>query len=253
MDKEYIKSILLDLKDGRISVETCINQLQDLPFKDIGIACIDHHRNIRKGVPEIIFGKGKEVNDILNIIQEMNEKGDNILITKLSSYKAEFIKKRYPEAKYYKKAMILTITKRPIEIIAKGLILVISAGTSDIPIAEEAFITAKFLGNRVDKIYDVGIAGLHRILAHVDKIREASVLIVVAGMEGALPSVIAGLVEKPIIAVPTSVGYGASFSGIASLLSMLNSCAPGVTVVNIDNGFGAAYAASIINKGALSK
>lgn len=248
MDLSSLKGILTELKEGKISIDNCIEKLKDLPFKDIGIACIDHHREIRKGIPEVIFGAEKDADDIASIMEDMLDKEENILVTKLSEEKAKIIKKRFPEAEYYKKARALTLIKKPIKIIGKGTILIISAGTSDIPVAEEAFITAKFLGNNVDRIYDIGIAGLHRLFGYMDKIKGASVIIVVAGMEGALPSVIAGLVEKPVIAVPTSVGYGASFSGIAPLLSMLNSCAPGVTVVNIDNGFGAAYAASIINR-----
>jgi len=249
MDLSLLKKILVDLKKGKISIEECMEQLKDLPFKNIGIACIDHHRKIRKGVSEVIFGKEKEAHEIISIMKEMYSKGENILVTKLSEDKARTINKEYPEAEYNKKACTLILINRPIKLAGKGTILVVSAGTSDIPIAEEAFVTAKFLGNNVDKLYDVGVAGLHRLFSHMEKIKEASVIIVVAGMEGALPSVIAGIVEKPVIAVPTSVGYGASFSGIAALLSMLNSCAPGVTVVNIDNGFGAAYAASMINKG----
>ncbi len=249
MDLVSLKKILMDLKRGRVSIEECIDQLRDLPFKDIGIACIDHHREIRKGAPEVIFGKEKEPTQIISIMKEMCSKGENILITKLSEDKARIINREYPEADYNRMACTLTLINRPIRLMGRGTILVISAGTSDIPVAEEAFVTAKFLGNDVDKLYDVGIAGLHRLFSHIEKIKKASVIIVVAGMEGALPSVIAGIVARPIIAVPTSVGYGASFSGIAALLAMLNSCAPGVTVVNIDNGFGAAYAASMINRG----
>lgn len=248
MDLSFLKKILMDLKKGKISVEECVEQLKDLPFKDIGIACVDHHRRIRKGASEVIFGKEKEADEIISIMAEMCSKGENILVTKLSENKARLVLKEYPQAEYNKKGCILTLMNKPMELTGKGTILVVSAGTSDIPVAEEAFITAKFLGNEVDKLYDVGVAGLHRIFSYMEKIKKASVIIVVAGMEGALPSVIAGIIESPIIAVPTSIGYGASFSGIAALLSMLNSCAPGVTVVNIDNGFGAAYAASMINR-----
>ena len=249
MDPLLLKDLLISLKKGEISVEECMEQLKELPFKNIGIACIDHHRSIRKGVPEVIFGKEKEPYEIISIMKEMTKKGENILITKLSEDKANIIKKDYPEARYNKRASILVLINRDIRLLGQVTILVVSAGTSDIPVAEEAVVTAEFMGNRVDKLYDVGVAGIHRLFSYMERIKEASVIIVVAGMEGALPSVIAGIVDKPIIAVPTSTGYGAAFSGITALLSMLNSCAPGVTVVNIDNGFGAAYAASMINRG----
>ena len=249
MDPGLIRSILLDIRERRLSIEEGIEKLKELPFKDIGIACVDHHRIIRKGASEVIFGLGKEAEEIIQIMEEMKKKGENILVTKLSDDKAKEIKRVYPDAVYYKKAKVLTLLSRPIEPSGKGTILVVCAGTSDLSIAEEALITAKFLGNRVDKIYDVGVAGIHRLFAHIDRLQKASVIIAVAGMEGALPSVIAGIVERPVIAVPTSVGYGASFHGISALLTMLNSCAPGVAVVNIDNGFGAGYIAHLINKG----
>jgi len=249
MDPELIKSILLDIREKRLSIEEGIERLRDLPFKDIGIACIDHHRSIRKSASEVIFGQGKEAEEIVQIMEEMKKKKENILVTKLSNEKAEKVKKAYPEAVYHEKAKALTLLSKPIKTSGKGTVLIVCAGTSDLSIAEEAFITAKFLGNPVDKIYDVGVAGIHRLFAHIDKLQNASVIIAVAGMEGALPSVIAGIVEKPVIAVPTSVGYGASFSGISALLTMLNSCAPGIAVVNIDNGFGAGYIAHLINRG----
>ncbi len=248
MDLGLLKRILLDFKEGKTSLDECIEKLKDLPFEDIKYACIDHHRSIRKGIPEVIFGLQKDPEEIISIMESMIQKEENVLVTKLSEDKATVIKKRFPDSNYYKKAKLLTLIKRPIERKGKGKILIISAGTSDIPIAEEAYISAKFLGNDVEKIYDVGVAGIHRVFAYMDKIKQARVIIVIAGMEGALPSVISGLVEKPVIAVPTSVGYGTSFSGIAPLLSMLNSCSPGVLVVNIDNGFGAAYAATLINR-----
>ncbi len=248
MDLGLLKRILLDFKEGKTSLDECIEKLKDLPFEDIKYACIDHHRSIRKGIPEVIFGLQKDPEEIISIMESMIQKEENVLVTKLSEDKATVIKKRFPDSNYYKKAKLLTLIKRPIERKGKGKILIISAGTSDIPIAEEAYISAKFLGNDVEKIYDVGVAGIHRVFAYMDKIKQARVIIVIAGMEGALPSVISGLVEKPVIAVPTSVGYGTSFSGITPLLSMLNSCSPGVLVVNIDNGFGAAYAATLINR-----
>ncbi len=249
MDCQQIRKILSDVKEGRISIEEGIDKLRDLPFKDIGIACVDHHRILRKGIPEVIFGEGKEADEIISIMKEMEEKDENILVTRLSERKAKRIKEEYPKATYYRKAKALTLINTPIRASGKGKILIVSAGTSDIPVAEEAFVTAKFFGNQVEKIYDVGVSGIHRLFNHIDKLRKASVIIAVAGMEGGLPSIIAGIVEKPVIAVPTSVGYGTSFFGISALLSMLNSCAPGIAVVNIDNGFGAAYIATLINRG----
>jgi len=225
-----------------------MGELKDLPFEDLGFACVDHHRGLRKGLSEVIFGEGKEADDIAAIMGSMIKRKERILVTRLSREKADIVLSRYPESAYHRRARILTLDTHPVEITGKGPIVVISAGTSDIPVAEEAALTAEFMGNRVKTIYDVGVAGIHRLLAHRDDLNTASVVIVVAGMEGALPSVVGGLTDKPVIAVPTSVGYGASFGGISALLGMLNSCASGVTVVNIDNGFGAGYAASIINR-----
>jgi NCAIR mutase (PurE)-related protein len=230
-----------------VSVDEAVGRLRDLPFENIDVACIDHHRSIRRGASEVIFGEGKEVQDILAIMERMIAQEENILITRLSQEKAKRIKKKYPKSIYYPRSRTLTLIPHSQPPGGKGTILVISAGTSDIPVAEEAAVTGRFMGNAVDTLYDLGVSGLHRLLAHREKLQKASVIIVVAGMEGALPSVVGGLVDRPVIAVPTSVGYGASFQGIAALLGMLNSCASGVTVVNIDNGFGAAYAASLIN------
>lgn len=248
MKEGRIRALLGELVDGKISLEEAMKRLKVLPFEDIEVACIDHHRSLRRGAPEVIFGEGKDVSDILAIMEKIDRQGENVLVTRLSKEKAEEIKYRYPETVYHERAEVLTYTPNDIEETGKGPILVVCAGTSDIPVAEEAAVTARFMGNQVHTIYDVGVAGLHRLLSHSDRLLEASVIIVVAGMEGALPSVVGGLVDKPVIAVPTSVGYGASFGGIAALLGMLNSCASGVTVVNIDNGFGAGYAASLINK-----
>jgi len=248
LDEESIRALLLNLSKGEITVEEALQRLKDLPFEDIGVACIDHHRNLRRGLSEVIFGEGKGVSAILAIMDRMVEKGENIMVTRLSLDKTKEILKRYPDAVYHGDAKVLTLIRRPVKIQARGTILVMSAGTSDIPVAEEAATTARFMGNEVETTYDLGVSGLHRVLAHREQLLRASVIIVVAGMEGALPSVVGGLVNKPVIAVPTSVGYGASFQGIAALLGMLNSCASGVTVVNIDNGFGAGYAASIINR-----
>jgi pyridinium-3,5-biscarboxylic acid mononucleotide synthase len=248
LDKKRIKRLLGKVKTGDVSVDEAVARLRDLPFEDIEVACIDHHRSIRRGASEVIFGEGKEVEDILAIMDRMIAQEENILITRLSPEKAVKIKKKYPKAKYYPRSRTLTLIQHTQEPRGKGTILVISAGTSDIPVAEEAAVTGRFMGNEVDTLYDLGVSGLHRLLAHREKLLKASVIIVVAGMEGALPSVVGGLVDKPVIAVPSSVGYGASFQGIAALLGMLNSCASGVTVVNIDNGFGAAYAASLMNR-----
>lgn len=248
MDKDHIKRLLEDLSKGSVSVEDVMAQLKDLPFEDLGFACIDHHRGLRRGLSEVIFGEGKEPGDILVIMERMVKRKERILVTRLSQDKADVILNSYPDAVYHRRSRILILDAQPIEISGKGTIMVISAGTSDIPVAEEAALTARFMGNRVETIFDVGVSGIHRVLAHREDLNRASVIIVVAGMEGALPSVVGGLVDKPVIAVPTSVGYGASFGGITALLGMLNSCAAGVTVVNIDNGFGAGYAASVINR-----
>jgi NCAIR mutase (PurE)-related protein len=248
LDKDNMRELLEQLAKGAISVDNVLEKLQHFPFEDIGIACIDHHRGLRKGLSEVIFGEGKEIEDILAIMGSMINQDENIMVTRISSEKANAVLKRYPESQYHERARILTLTRKPLKQSGKGMILVMCAGTSDIPIAEEAAITARFMGNDVKTIYDVGVAGLHRLLGHQESLKKASVIIVVAGMEGALPSVVGGLVDKPVIAVPTSVGYGASFGGVTALLGMLNSCASGVTVVNIDNGFGAGYAASVMNK-----
>jgi hypothetical protein len=248
LDQEVLRNLLVRLGKGEISVEDTLERLKSLPFEDLDFACVDHHRGLRRGLSEVIFGEGKEVSDILAIMKNMLGHEERVLITRLSSEKAELLLGHFPEGIYHNRSRLLTLIKRPIEIRGKGTIIVMSAGTSDIPVAEEAAVTAEFMGNSVETIYDVGVSGIHRLFAHSGKLLNASVIIVAAGMEGALPSVVAGLVDKPVIAVPTSIGYGASFGGIAALLGMLNSCASGVTVVNIDNGFGAGYAASVINR-----
>lgn len=248
METRELKAVLQSLKDGDVSVEDVMERLRHLPFEDIGCASIDHHRGLRQGFPEVVLGESKSVEQIRRIVAAMKEKGNNILVTRLAGDKADEIMTCITGAAYHGDARCLTIEQKPIEPRGKGKILVISAGTSDIPVAAEAALTAGLMGNEVETMYDVGVAGIHRLLAKKDILFSASVLIVVAGMEGALPSVVGGMVSRPVIAVPTSVGYGASFGGIAALLGMLNSCASGVTVVNIDNGFGAAYAASLINR-----
>jgi len=248
MKPDAIKELLDSVKQGTLAVDDALEQLRHFPSQDIGCAQIDHHRHLRQGMPEMIFGEGKTAEQITAIIAAMTERGSNILVTRLDKDKARYVMKAFSSADYHTEARCLTIERQPPEQRGKGTILVISAGTSDISVASEALVTARFLGNQVEHVYDVGVAGIHRLLARSEQLAAAAVIIVVAGMEGALPSVVGGLVDKPVIAVPTSVGYGASFGGIAALLGMLNSCASGVTVVNIDNGFGAACAASLINR-----
>ena len=248
MDTKELKILLQNLKNGDIDLDDAMERLKHLPFEDIGHANIDHHRGLRLGFPEVILGEEKSVGQMEKIIAALLDKGNNVLVTRLDEVKALKLKEFFPAASYHADARCLTIEQKPVEPRGKGNILVISAGTSDIPVAAEAVVTAQMMGNQVEHLYDVGVAGIHRLLARKELIFAASVIIVVAGMEGALPSVVAGLVGRPVVGVPTSVGYGASFGGIAALLGMLNSCAAGVTVVNIDNGFGAAYAASLMNQ-----
>ena len=244
--KSEIKQILLDLENGKISADEALLKIKTAPFKDIGYAKVDLHRKVRQGVSEVIYGAGKTAKQISGIISAMKSEGEErILITRLGSDKAKDIKKSH-DITYYDEAKIGIVGSMP-KPNGIGKILVITGGTSDIPIAEEAALTAKMLGNEVKRVYDVGVAGLHRLLSHNEDIMEASVIVAIAGMEGALASVVGGLSDVPVIAVPTSIGYGASFEGLSALLSMLNSCASGVSVVNIDNGFGAGYLASMIN------
>lgn len=245
--EEKLRELLIRFREGEVTLEEVIERLKVLPFEDLGEVCIDHHRSLRKGFPEVIFGQGKTAEQVIAIMERMVEVGENVLVTRLSPAKARRILERFPEAQYHLVPKVLTLKVHQVPQAGKGEILVVSAGTSDLPVAEEAAITAEMMGNRVGRIYDVGVAGVHRLLGHLDRLREANVLIVVAGMEGALPSVVGGLVSRPVIAVPTSVGYGASFRGLSALLGMLNSCASNVAVVNIDNGFGAGYIASLIN------
>jgi hypothetical protein len=248
MNENELKKILERVEKGALSIEKALCSFKTLMSDDIGFANIDHHRVIRKGFPEVIWGEGKSSEQMIGIIKKMAPKKYPVLATRVDSKKAAEIKKSFPKARYYPASRVLTIINGSIEQKGRGIILVISAGTSDIPVAEEAFLTAKTMGNKVEQLYDVGVAGIHRLMNKKDKIIAANVIIVVAGMEGALPSVVGGLVACPVIAVPTSTGYGASFGGIAALLGMLNSCSAGVSVVNIDNGFGAGYMASLINR-----
>jgi NCAIR mutase (PurE)-related protein len=248
MDAARLTELLEDVRSGNLPIVQALARLRQLPFEDLGFAKVDHHRGVRQGFPEVVLGQGKDPKQIVAIVRAMQRKRSNILVTRLDADKVAQIKKSVRGLKYYPAARAATWSARPVLIVGKGAVLVVCAGTSDIPVAEEAVITATIMGNRVERLYDVGVAGIHRLLDNRPKLDAAAVLIVVAGMEGALPSVIAGLIDKPVIAVPTSVGYGASFHGIAALLGMLNSCAAGVTVVNIDNGFGAGFAASLINR-----
>jgi len=248
MDIRKLENLLKEVKTGKASIEKALAQLKSLPFEDLGFTRIDHHRSIRKGFPEVIWGEGKSSGQILSIVKQLKKKGQNVLITRLEKRKAADIRKVFPQSRYYPASNVLTCLTQPVKPAGKGTILVITAGTTDIPVAEEAVVTAQVMGNRVETLYDVGVAGIHRLLAEREKLEGARVLIVVAGMEGALPSVVGGLVDRPVIAVPTSIGYGTSFGGVTALLAMLNSCASGVAVVNIDNGFGAGYIASLMNK-----
>lgn len=247
MDQITIKKILEDVKNGKIPIEEAKERFIDLPFKDLGFATIDNHRETRVGYPEVIYCEGKTVEQVRSIVSYMLEKDNNILATRASEEMYREVKKICNEARYNKLGRTITIQKKELQP-SDSYIAIVCAGTSDLPVVEEAAETAQILGNRVEKITDVGVAGIHRLFAKLDIIRGAKVVIVVAGMEGALASVIGGLIDKPIIAVPTSVGYGANFNGLSALLTMLNSCASGISVVNIDNGFGAGYNASIINK-----
>lgn len=247
MTPEEIKRILEDLKNGDSTVDQAMNRLRDLPFEDLGFAKVDHHRELRTGYPEVIFCAGKTVPQIMGIVEKMSEKGNNIYGTRANNEVFESIIQKYPDAQLFQDARAFFIKRKPLGT-TETYIAIVSAGTADIPVAEEAAITAEIFGNKVERIYDVGVAGIHRLFHRLDLIRGSKVVIAVAGMEGALASVLGGLIDKPIIAVPTSIGYGANFHGLSALLTMLNSCSAGVSVVNIDNGFGAGYIAGMINK-----
>jgi pyridinium-3,5-biscarboxylic acid mononucleotide synthase len=248
MTETKLREILALVATRKMSPDKALDRLRNLPFEDLGFARIDNHRSLRRGVPEVVFGAGKTPDQIAAIGRRMAAAGTNLIVTRLDADKARALRRKLPKLDYRPDAQIgLVMTAEP-EPRGHGTVMVLSAGTSDIPVAEEAAICADLFGNPVARLYDVGVAGLHRVAASLDALRSASVLIVVAGMEGALPSVVAGLVDRPVIAVPTSVGYGAAFGGVTALLGMLNSCAGGVTVVNIDNGFGAALAATLINR-----
>jgi pyridinium-3,5-biscarboxylic acid mononucleotide synthase len=248
MDSNRLVQLLERVRQGELDISRAVADLRHLPFEDLGFAKIDHHRALRQGFPEVIMGQGKEAREIAAIVRAMRRRKVNVLVTRVSADKMTQLKRLKVGLTYHAGARTATWIAKPIKITGKGTILVVCAGTSDIPVAEEAAVTATMMGNSVERLFDVGVAGIHRLLENRLRLDAASVLIVAAGMEGALPSVVAGLIDKPVIAVPTSVGYGASFNGLAALLGMLNSCAAGVMVVNIDNGFGAGFAASLINR-----
>ncbi len=247
MHEAQLRELLGQVSQGKLPINEAIEALRNLPFEDLGIARIDNHRSLRNGFPEVILCEGKRLDHILTIMEAACAGPGPVLATRASPEVFEAVNRKLPLVEYNELARAMVFNPNPIPK-RSGKILVITAGTADIPIAEEAALTADIMGNQVDRLFDVGVAGLHRLLGYMDRIRSASVLVVVAGMEGALPSVVGGLVDNPVIAVPTSIGYGASFQGLSALLGMLNSCAAGVTVVNIDNGFGAGFAASKINR-----
>lgn len=248
MDEKRITALLENYRAGKIEADEIVEQLKKLPYEQVeNFAYVDHHRALRCGFPEVIFGERKTPHQIVAISQRLLENNDQLLITRLQPDVYEEIKDQLPEGTYHEQAHIFHYAGNAIAEKKPGVV-VVSAGTTDIPVAEEAAITAEAMGNQVERIFDVGVAGLHRLLGKVDQLNRAKVIVVAAGMEGALPSVVAGLVQVPVIAVPTSVGYGASFQGLSALLGMLNSCANGISVVNIDNGFGAGYMAGLINR-----
>jgi NCAIR mutase (PurE)-related protein len=248
MDVKLLEKLLEEVKDGRLAVPEALERLRHMPFEDLGFARVDHHRALRQGFPEVVFAGGKDIDQLKAILASLTAGAEHILVTRLVPDKAEVLQADFPEARYYPVSQVLTLSRGEVVDRGRGIIVVISAGTSDIPVAEEAALTARIMGHQVETLYDCGVAGLHRLLAHQQLFSQATVFVVVAGMEGALPSVVGGLVDRPVIAVPTSVGYGAAFGGLAALLAMLNSCANGVAVVNIDNGFGAGCLAALINR-----
>lgn len=252
MNTVELRKILERVRRGRVSPDEALRRLKVLPYEDLGFAKVDHHRQLRRGFPEVVFGEGKSVQQIIAIMGKVASKRQPVLVTRVPPMAFRKIRRRFRLARYHAKAQAITLEafgKRP----GRPGILVLAAGTSDLKVAEEAAVTAEVMGNKVERVYDVGIAGLHRLLDHKDKLLEARVIITVAGMEGALPSIVASLVDVPVIGVPTSVGYGTGIKGLAALMGMLNSCSAGLLVVNIDNGFGAGYAASVINSTSIDK
>jgi len=247
MRPDKLLELLEKIKAKKLSPHQALSRLKKLPFENLGFANLDHHRHLRKGFPEVIYAPGKTLSQIIKIAQALHRNGTPVFVTRAEPQIYRALKRRFSKAEYNELARSVLIRSKD-KVRKVGLIAVVSAGTADLPVAEEAALTCEVMGNNVERIYDVGVAGIHRFLAHWDTIQKARVIIVVAGMEGALASVVAGLIDKPIIGVPTSVGYGTSFGGVAALLTMLNSCANGVTVVNIDNGFAAGISASMVNK-----
>ena len=245
MDPQVLERLLFDVRSGALTPHQALDRLRDLPFEDLGFAKVDHHRALRRGFPEAVFGEGKQPDQIRAIVDRIVARHQNALVTRTTAEVHALVERQHPAAVFHPEARCITLTSTAAPPLP-GRLAVVCAGTSDIPVAEEAAVTAEFYGATLDRLYDVGVAGLQRLLNQAEALRKADVLVVVAGMEGALPSVVGGLTEAPLIAVPTSIGYGASFQGLAALLAMLNSCASGITVVNIDNGFGAAYAAATI-------
>jgi pyridinium-3,5-biscarboxylic acid mononucleotide synthase len=247
LNAEAIRRIFVEVRKGRLAPDEAVDRLRHLPFEDLGFAKVDHHRALRAGMPEVILGEGKTPVQVAQIFSRLAKHGGNILATRTSPQQFAAVRKKAPKAEYRELARAVVL-RREQKKYGKGTIAVVSAGTSDIPVAEEAVVTAEVMGNDVERLYDVGVAGIHRLLANRGALTRARVVVVCAGMEGALPSVVGGLIGVPVIAVPTSVGYGAAFNGLAALLGMMNSCASNVSVVNIDNGFGAGYVASLINR-----
>jgi pyridinium-3,5-biscarboxylic acid mononucleotide synthase len=247
MDQEQLRALFGQVRSGEVEIEAAVERLRHMPFEDLGFAKIDHHRSLRHGIPEVIFAKGKTPEQVTAIAERLLEHAPNVLITRADAVCAEMATGRLACGEYFPLSGVIRFW-RDRTITGKGQVAVVCAGTSDMPVAEEARLTAEVMGNQVDTIYDIGVAGIHRLMLNRERLTGARVIVVCAGMEGALPSAVGGLVSCPVIAVPTSVGYGASFNGLAALLGMLNSCASNVTVVNIDNGFGAGYVASLINR-----
>jgi NCAIR mutase (PurE)-related protein len=247
MDQAQLKGLLEQVRAGAIGVDDALERMRHMPFEDLGFAKVDHHRALRHGMPEVIFGKGKSPSHIEQIAAALLERSPNLLATHTTGEAADLVTARFPDAEYFPASRVLRVW-RDREVRGKGRIAVVCAGTSDIPVAEEAQLTAETMGNEVEVIHDIGVAGIHRLMSSRERLTQARVIVVCAGMEGALPSVVGGMVSCPVIAVPTSIGYGASFHGLAALLGMLNSCASNVSVVNIDNGFGGGYVASLINR-----
>jgi NCAIR mutase (PurE)-related protein len=247
VNAESIRKLFNQVRQGKITPDDAVERLRHLPFEDLGFAKVDHHRSLRAGMPEVIFGERKTPLQTAEIFKRLSEHGGNVLATRADAKQFAAVKKKVRRAEYRELARTIML-RQDSQVYGKGTIAVVSAGTSDISVAEEALVTAEIMGNKVEHFYDVGVAGIHRLLANREALTKARVVIVCAGMEGALPSVVGGLVGVPVIAVPTSVGYGASFKGVTALLGMLNSCASNVSVVNIDNGFGAGYVASLINR-----